>query len=34
VALELALLVRRRQPLLEKHNISKQLDRIAGTRVL
>jgi len=34
VALELALLVRRRQPLLEKHNINKQLDRIAGTRVL
>ena len=34
VALELALLVRRRQPLLEKHNIKKQLDRIAGTRGL
>jgi hypothetical protein len=34
VALELALLVRRRKSLLEKFNLNKQLDRIAGTRVL
>jgi hypothetical protein len=34
VALELALLVRRRKSMLEKFNLSKQLDRIAGTRVL
>jgi hypothetical protein len=34
VALELALLVRRRQSLLEKFNLGKQLDRIAGARVL
>jgi hypothetical protein len=34
IALELALLVRRRKSMLEKFNLSKQLDRIAGTRVL
>jgi hypothetical protein len=34
IALELALLARRRQSVLERFNLIKQLDRIAGTRVL
>jgi hypothetical protein len=34
VALELALLARRRKSMLEKFKLGKQLDRIAGTRVL
>jgi hypothetical protein len=34
IALELALLARRRQSVLERFNLLKQLDRVAGTRVL